>query len=282
MIGVTDILEAIPVIVSLIVIEGLLSVDNALAIAAMANHLPGKQKFLALRLGIIGAYVFRGIALAFVAWIAENVWLNILGSAYLIYLMSSHLTRHQEGEGEHAGARKRRKPGLFMTVVQIELMDLSLSLDNVVAAVALAPKDPATGDRQLWVVYAGVFIGILALRILAGYCIKLLQKYPILGKTAFLLVGYVGFILLTEVISARLGHPIHVHSWQKFIGVVLITAITILYGRKKVVYTLLQPVVFVGTPLMWLFATILDGIFWPLHKIHDAITGAFRHEEEAR
>ena len=38
-----EIIEAIPIIISLIVIEGLLSVDNALAIAAMASHLPGKE-----------------------------------------------------------------------------------------------------------------------------------------------------------------------------------------------------------------------------------------------
>jgi len=35
-----ELIDAIPIIISLIIIEGLLSVDNALAIAAMANHLP--------------------------------------------------------------------------------------------------------------------------------------------------------------------------------------------------------------------------------------------------
>ena len=60
-------LEAIPIIISLILIEGLLSVDNALAIAAMANHLPEAQKRKALRWGIIGAYAFRGVALAVAA-----------------------------------------------------------------------------------------------------------------------------------------------------------------------------------------------------------------------
>ena len=87
-----ELTEAIPVIFSLIVIEGLLSVDNALAIAAMASHLPGKQKYLALRLGMLGAYVFRGLALFFAAWIIANPWLKIAGSAYLIYLMCQHFT----------------------------------------------------------------------------------------------------------------------------------------------------------------------------------------------
>ena len=50
-----ELVDAIPVIISLIIIEGLLSVDNALAIAAMASHLPGKQKYKALKWGIVGA-----------------------------------------------------------------------------------------------------------------------------------------------------------------------------------------------------------------------------------
>ena len=83
--------EAFPIIISLIVIEGLLSVDNALAIAALASHLPEKQQQLALKLGIIGAYVFRGLALLCVSLIIENPWLKILGSAYLVWLMASNI-----------------------------------------------------------------------------------------------------------------------------------------------------------------------------------------------
>jgi predicted tellurium resistance membrane protein TerC len=60
-------------------------------------------------------------------------------------------------------------------------MDLSLSVDNVVVAVAMSPK--------LWVVCTGVFIGILALRLVAGYCIQLIERYPILEHTAFVLIG---------------------------------------------------------------------------------------------
>ena len=57
--GPGELSEATLIILSLILLEGLLSVDNALAIAAMASHLPEKQQKLALKLGIIGAYVFR-------------------------------------------------------------------------------------------------------------------------------------------------------------------------------------------------------------------------------
>ena len=265
-----ELMEAIPVIISLIIIEGLLSVDNALAIAAMAGHLPGKQRYTALRLGIIGAYVFRGLVLLIAAWITQNRWVTLFGAGYLIYLMSSHLT-HPEHDETDLTKPKKKKPGLWMTVLQIELMDLSLSIDNVVAAVALAPRDPVTGQREMWVVYTGVFIGILALRLVAGYCIRLLQKYPILAKTAFILVGYVGFILLAELVF-----HIHVHSWQKFIGIVIITGLTMLYSRNALVQKIFNPFVAVAYPLMRIFAGALDSIFWPLRKLHEAIAKMFR------
>ncbi|SKA77611.1 integral membrane protein, YkoY family [Prosthecobacter debontii] len=233
-----ELIDAVPIIISLIVIEGLLSVDNALAIAAMANHLPERQKYLALKLGIIGAYVFRGLCLAFAAWIIENPWLKICGAAYLVYLMSEHFTGagDEDNDGEADSANQR---GFWATVIGIEIMDLSLSVDNVVAAVAMSPK--------LWVVCTGVFIGILALRFVAGACIKLLEKFPILADTAFVLIGYVGGILVYELLSDPhsgfqiFPGPVHVGAERKFIGIIIILAVSILYAKVPSVQVALKP-----------------------------------------
>ena len=108
MITFSELIEGVPIILSLVVIEGLLSVDNALAIAAMASELPEKQKRLALRLGILGAYGFRALALAFVGWIINNPWVKILGAAYLIYLMCAHLTKEDR---KKATLEPRKRPG---------------------------------------------------------------------------------------------------------------------------------------------------------------------------
>jgi tellurite resistance protein TerC len=237
----------------------------------MASHLPGKQKLMALRLGIVGAYLFRGIALALASWISNNEWVKWFGAAYLVYLMCLHLTQPQEEH--HDPKRTKKRPGLPMTIAQIELMDLSLSVDNVVAAVALAPVHD--GRKEMWVVYVGVFIGILALRFLAGYCIRLLQKYPILAQAAFILVGYVGFILVFELLTG-----IHVESWQKFIGVVLIMGVCILYSRNAFVGRVLKPLVDVAFPIMRSFAILLGGFFWPLQKLHEVIARKFRRRIE--
>lgn len=249
-----EIVEALPIIISLIIIEGLLSVDNALAIAAMANHLPEKQKYVALKLGIIGAYVFRGLCLLFASHIIANPWLKIIGAAYLVHLMAAHLTHKEDEVGSPEAEGGGAARGLWMTVVGIELMDLSLSVDNVVAAVALSPK--------LWIVCTGVFIGILALRVLAGYCIKLIERFPILGDTAFVLIGYVGCLLLSELIF-----HIDVGALGKFVGIATIIAIAIFYEKSPAVRRTLSPVLKVLRlplkPYSIFVGTILNVIFWP-------------------
>lgn len=278
----SEIIQNLPVILSLIIIEGLLSVDNALAIAAMASHLPGRQKQMALRWGIVGAYLFRGVALAFAAFIIHNPWLKIIGAAYLIHLMASYLAEkgwsgggaesdHDDGETEKAVAQVKGR-GFLATIIAIEVMDFSLSVDNVVAAVAMSPK--------LWVVCTGVFIGILALRFVAGYCIKLIERFPILEDTAFILIGFVGVILVVEVASEMLGHPIEVHSFQKFIGIVLILGIAIWYSESKAVKGALRPVFrILRLPLLAYAAvsnTIASAVAFPFKALYHRCRGGAR------
>jgi YkoY family integral membrane protein len=258
-----DLWSAMPTIVSLIMIEGLLSVDNAMAIAAMASSLPPEQQKKALRWGIIGAYGFRGICLALVAWIAENMWLKIFGSAYLIYLMVHALVGQEQKEDSPHGAVKVAGKGLIATIISIEIMDLSLSLDNVVAAVAL--------DSRLWVVCLGVFIGILALRFVAGYCIKLIEKFPILNKTAFLLIGFVGCMLLSELLLGYAGIHFHMNAFQKFLGIAAITGSTLAYGNTAWGRRLFTPVVAVGTPFLRLLNIPFEWVHAVLHFVIELI-----------
>lgn len=67
------------IIVSLILMEGILSIDNAAVLATMVKHLPPDQQKKALKYGIIGAYVFRGLALIFAFWLIKFAWLKLLG-----------------------------------------------------------------------------------------------------------------------------------------------------------------------------------------------------------
>lgn len=171
-------------ILSLIVLESLLSVDNASALAAMVQHLPNGQRQKALRYGLIGAYAFRGACLFLASWLIKFIWLKILGGVYLLFLAYGYFKSKSNNEGE----TKKIMKGFWATVVSVEILDLSLSLDNIFAAVALSDK--------FWVIMVGVAIGILAMRFVAGWFVKLIVKYPALEGAAFVVIALLGLKLI--------------------------------------------------------------------------------------
>lgn len=229
------------VIAGLVLIEGLLSVDNALGIAAMAAHLPKNQQKAALRWGLVGAYLFRGIALALVAWLMHNEWVKWFGALYLVYLACAHLQLHPEAKKESGTPVSTAGKGLLATICSIELMDLSLSLDNVVAAVGMVNGVNEIPEHlHLWVVCVGVFIGIAALRVVAGWCIGLIEKHPVLNYTAFMLVGYVGLALCTEMGLAAAGLHWHMGIDTKFYGIAAIVILSLAYERYGWVHATLR------------------------------------------
>src|SRR3954454_24087476 len=92
-------------VATLVVLEGLLSADNALVLAVLVRHLPKAQQKRALRYGIIGAFGFRLIAVVFASALLHYWWLKVGGGLYLLYLAVAHL---MHGEGESIGDRRSR------------------------------------------------------------------------------------------------------------------------------------------------------------------------------
>jgi predicted tellurium resistance membrane protein TerC len=104
-----ELLSGLSVVAGLVVLEGLLSVDNVLGIAALASELPRRQQRPAIRIGLALAYLFRVLALLLASWLTANTWVRWFGSTYLIWLMSSHLTKGHAHDV--ADAIERRAPG---------------------------------------------------------------------------------------------------------------------------------------------------------------------------
>ena len=266
-------MDAGMVIVSLVLIEGLLSVDNALGIAAMAAHLPEHQQKAALRWGLIGAYVFRGIVLALVSVIMHNEWVKWFGAVYLIYLACDHLRYKKTAvhkEDAAATAAKLAGKGMLATICSIELMDLALSLDNVVAAVGVVAGSKGIPEElHIWVVCIGVFIGIAALRIVAGWCIHIIARHPILGHVAFVLVGFVGVVMtLSLILDSALGIHWHMGVGPKFAIILAIMSLSICYEKYAGLHRVLAPFVKVFRALCTAFAVTVNTIVtpWKLFK----------------
>ncbi|MDO8366181.1 MAG: DUF475 domain-containing protein [Saprospiraceae bacterium] len=185
------------IILNLVLIESLLSVDNAAVIATMVLDLPPEKRKLALRYGIIGAYVFRGICLIFAAWLIKIWWLKPLGGLYLIYLAVDYFRKKATPQTSDDLLNKAETwyykltigmvGPFWATVIAVEAVDLAFSLDNVFAAVAFTDN--------IYLVCTGVFIGILAMRFVAQWFVKLLERYPFLETSAFIVIGVLGFKL---------------------------------------------------------------------------------------
>jgi len=247
---------SLAIIGNLIIIESLLSVDNAAVLATMVMDLPQKERDKALKYGIWGAYIFRGLAMIFAAFLLGFWWLKPLGGMYLLWLVADQfknklgygekgsiifkilslfgimmliqndgtinelalwslrslaavfigyliyafikLKEDDEDDGEINKSNNavykffHNKIGVFWsTVILVEIMDMAFSIDNVFAAVAFTPN--------IILVFTGVFIGILAMRFIAQWFVKLMEKYKFLETAAFVVIAILGIKLLLSI-----------------------------------------------------------------------------------
>ena len=205
-------LDFIYIIIQVIFLEGILSIDNAAVLGAMVSVLPqkdtvpwpgplkflgppvhrllGGQRSAALKVGLLGAYVGRGLMLVLANFVIHNPFLKILGAAYLIRLAFDNLGEPEPGEEEQVRAKRMEGKNFWSVVVAVELADLAFSLDNVVAVVALSNNLP--------IVMFGVFIGIIAMRFAAGIFTWMVLREPILKPAAYLVVFNIGAELLLD------------------------------------------------------------------------------------
>ncbi len=184
----------------LIILESLLSCDNAVALALMVRSLPKDQQGKALRYGIIGAYVFQIIAVCLAAWVMNLWWVKMLGGMYLSWIVIKHFTAKKQEDGTPHGVKPWIIPGLTLfwsTVVMVELTDVAFSVDSIAAAVAFTDKP--------FVLILAALVYILVMRFAAQGFIKLLHHFPKLETMAFLAVGFIGCKLLLELPGDVLG-----------------------------------------------------------------------------
>lgn len=192
---------SLAVVGNLVIIESLLSVDNAAVLATMVKDLPIEQRKKALKYGLFGAYIFRGLAILFASFLIKIWWLKPLGGLYLLYLVYNWW-KGRWTEQEEAGTADKKNNWIYKrllhalgpfwsTVALVELMDMAFSIDNVFAAVAFS--------NNIILICAGVFIGILAMRFVAQAFVRLIHQYQFLETSAFVVIALLGIKLLMSV-----------------------------------------------------------------------------------
>jgi YkoY family integral membrane protein len=180
-------------ILLLVLLEGLLSADNAMVLAVLALGLPKQQRTKALRYGIGGALAFRSAALAFGLYMMRLGIVKLAAGLYLLYLPVRHFVgeadAHDRGEVPPARGWLGLSP-FWATVIKVELSDIVFAVDSIVVAVGMSSK--------LWVVLSGGVLGMIAMRFVVGVLLAVVERYPILVDGAFVIIAWVGARLLVQ------------------------------------------------------------------------------------
>jgi len=271
-------METLLVIVQLIFLEGILSLDNAAVLGAMVAVLPaptsvpwprplrflkpwsnrilGGQRAAALKVGLLGAYVGRGLMLLFATIVIRHPWLRLLGALYLLRIAIAHFGQDHEDDSADDPAARVTGRRFWEVVLAVELTDLAFSLDNVVAAVALS--------SEFWVVMTGVALGILTMRFAAQGFTALIDREPVLIPTAYGLVLAIGLEIVMAEFGHFVGYELGIHSLHKFLISVGIIALALLYAHTPALQRHLQP------PLRRVklaLAALNRGIEWALTPV---------------
>lgn len=202
-------------VATLAILEGILSVDNALVLALLVRTLPREQQRKALTYGLVGAFVFRFLALIFAAYLMRLNIFKLVGGGYLIYLAMKHMFFFQKGN-EHT-FQPKSSGSFWKTVGVVELTDIAFSLDSITTAVAMSNK--------LLIVWLGGIMGIVFLRFVSNYFILLLEKFPRLEDLAYQLVFFIGTKLTLESLHVEMPHEIF---WI-MMGVITVLGASLVY-----------------------------------------------------
>jgi len=249
----------IVIILMIVFLESILSVDNAAVLAVIAQK-AGKDANKAVKYGIWGAFLFRGLSLFAVSWLMLNPeyggYGKILGALYLIRLGYKGLTDEQDSteEGDVSWIdnifSKIGISGFWLIVLEIEIIDLVFSIDNLFACVAFTENIEGnfiwfgyTLHKAITLTVIGVILGIICMRFVTTSFIKLMEKYPSLNKSAMIVILLLGVKLfmsgLTVFYDLGMVNKILDNHATDFVfsGIMmLIFFVPIMFNKNKKVY----------------------------------------------
>ncbi|MES9681749.1 hypothetical protein ABWK22_02290 [Gottfriedia acidiceleris] len=245
------------IVLILVIMEGLLSADNALVLSMMASKIkdPEKQKKV-IYYGMVGAFAFRAIFILLGTFILKFWPLKVLGAVYLLKMAYDHFKGKDSADEDQNGIIDKYENTLFhkvlrkfgirlndfwTVVVSIEFMDLAFSYDSITASLALSDK--------FWVLALGGILGIVMMRSVAGLFTNLIKRVPEMQHTAFILIFIIGANMFAGTIHFMVNfvvsftdstyrmHEIEMPHWMLFtllIGTFGMTFVVNAIRNKKV------------------------------------------------
>lgn len=210
-------------LIGIILINIVLSGDNAVVIALACRNLPGKQQNKAIIWGSVGAIVLR-IVLTFAAvWLLQVPFLKIVGGLLLLYISINLMTDDNDPDLKGSSS-------IWGAIRTIVIADLIMSLDNVVAVAGAA-------HGNILLIIIGLAISIPLIIWGSKLLMKLMDRFPVIIMLGAALLGYTAGEMLTsdEAIDQYLAGS--ALPWDIIISVILAVAVVVvglgINKRKK-------------------------------------------------
>lgn len=212
-------------ILEVIMVNIILSGDNALVIALACRALPARQRVIGMVLGAGVAILLRVVLTLFVATLLDMPFLRIIGSL-LLFWIAIKLVTDDNGHGEEVQASDQ----LWNAVKTVAIADAVMSLDNVLAIAAVAKDNKA-------MLVLGLLISIPLIVAGATLIMKLLEKFPVLIWAGAALLGWLaGEMLDNDPIMTRWLGPDVVHRLEypmAIIGALAVVAVAYVIKRRQ-------------------------------------------------
>jgi YjbE family integral membrane protein len=190
---------------SILLIDLVLSGDNALVIGATASRLPRSRRMFAIVLGGIGAVIFRLILASVATTLLQVSLLRAIGGVILLVIAVRLLV----GVDDNQGGRFQAHNNLLPAVLTILLADATMSLDNVLAVGALAHGD-------IWLLVAGLIVSMALLFVASALIAQIVERFTWLIDLAAAVLAWTAAGLILEDALVRSTFPT-LKDWDLYV-----------------------------------------------------------------
>ncbi|HZW26218.1 MAG TPA: TerC family protein [Gallionella sp.] len=211
----------------IIMIDLLLSGDNAVVIALACRNLPEAQRKKGIMYGVGGAIGLRVVLTFFAVSLLALPYLKLVGALLLLWIGIKLILPEDE---EHGEGNIKAEANLWGAVKTIIVADFVMSLDNVLGVAAAA-------HGNVWLLVFGLLVSIPMIAWSSQLVLKLIDRYPFIIYAGGALLGYVaGEMLVTEAAFKELVEANHYLHWLvPATGAVFVLATGWLLAMRKAV-----------------------------------------------
>jgi predicted tellurium resistance membrane protein TerC len=198
-------LDAIVPLISLILLEVILGIDNVIFISILSDKLPDSQRNKLRYWGLGLAMVMRLILLTLISWILKldqtlftiadiafsgKGIILIAGGIFLIYKSTIEIYHKTELANESEVPVVPKASSFKRLLMEIILLDLVFSIDSIITAIGMA--------QELWVMYASVVVAVVIMIFASQPISYFIKKHPSFKILALSFLMMIGISLIAE------------------------------------------------------------------------------------